>query len=84
MGGKDVVYVKQQYSSPLQPADVQKRLKDVADKRFSDVSGQSSVHPEKVYGREMVCSVALHSCPPSFSVKRIHSLGGLCGNMNDC
>lgn len=54
MGGKDVVYVKQQYSSPLQPADVQKRLKDVADKRFSDVSGQSSVHPEKAYGREMV------------------------------
>lgn len=59
MGGKDVVYVKQQYSSPLQPVDVQKRLKDVADKRFSEVSGQSSVHPEKVYGREMVCSVGL-------------------------
>lgn len=51
MGGKDVVYVKQQYSSPLQPVDVQKRLKDVADKRFSEVSGQSN--PEKVYGREM-------------------------------
>lgn len=61
MGGKDVVYVKQQYSSPLQPVDVQKRLKDVADKRFSEVSGQSN--PEKVYGREMVCSVDLHFCP---------------------
>ncbi|KAA8547087.1 hypothetical protein F0562_003516 [Nyssa sinensis] len=37
MGGKDIVYVKQQHSSPLEPADVQKRLKDVADQRFSDV-----------------------------------------------
>ncbi|KAG6396270.1 hypothetical protein SASPL_142417 [Salvia splendens] len=53
MGGKDVVYLKQQYSSPLQPADVQKRLKDVADKRFADGSGESSVNPEKAYGREM-------------------------------
>ncbi|KAG6398553.1 hypothetical protein SASPL_140019 [Salvia splendens] len=53
MGGKDVVYLKQQYSSPLQPADVQKRLKDVADKRFADASGESSVNPEKAYGREM-------------------------------
>ncbi|XP_057769085.1 MACPF domain-containing protein At4g24290-like [Salvia miltiorrhiza] len=53
MGGKDVIYLKQQYSSPLQPADVQKRLKDVADKRFTDVNGESSVNPEKAYGREM-------------------------------
>lgn len=57
MGGKDVVYLKQQYASPLQPADVQKRLKDVADKRFADGSGESSVNPEKAYGREMVCCV---------------------------
>ncbi|GFP92822.1 macpf domain-containing protein at4g24290 [Phtheirospermum japonicum] len=47
MGGKDVIYVKQQYSSPLQPIDVQKRLKDVADKRFTDSSGQSSRHPNE-------------------------------------
>ncbi|KAG5610835.1 hypothetical protein H5410_022116 [Solanum commersonii] len=42
MGGKDVVYVKQQYTSTLQPADVQKRLKEVADERFSDANVQSS------------------------------------------
>lgn len=54
MGGKDVIYVKQQYSSPLQPTDVQKRLKDMADKRFSDASGQSGAHNEKAYGGEMV------------------------------
>ncbi|KAG8383912.1 hypothetical protein BUALT_Bualt04G0063400 [Buddleja alternifolia] len=53
MGGKDIIYVKQQHSSPLQPIDVQKRLKDVADKRFSDTSGQSGMHPEKAYGSEM-------------------------------
>ncbi|GMP26678.1 hypothetical protein CsSME_00003021 [Camellia sinensis var. sinensis] len=47
MGGKDIVYVKQQHSSPLQPADVQKRLKDVADKTFSDVTGQYGTEPRK-------------------------------------
>lgn len=62
MGGKDVVYVKQQHSSPLQPIDVQKRLKDVADKRFSDASGQASTHPEKAYGNEMVCFNDLGFC----------------------
>lgn len=48
MGGKDVVYVKQQYSSSLQPADVQKKLKDVADKRFSDSSDLFGTHPDNV------------------------------------
>ena len=47
MGGKDVVYVNQQYSSPLQPADIQKKLKDVADKRFTDASRPSSTHNDK-------------------------------------
>lgn len=40
MGGKDVVFVKQQHSSSLQPADVQKKLKEIADKRFLDGNGQ--------------------------------------------
>ena len=61
MGGKDVVYVNQQYSSPLQPADIQKKLKDVADKRFTDASRPSSTHNDKVYIREMVSSKAY--CP---------------------
>lgn len=51
MGGKDSVYVKQQHSSPLQPDEVQKRLKDVADKRFSDAGGQYNTND-----RVMVCS----------------------------
>ncbi|XP_065870608.1 MACPF domain-containing protein At4g24290 isoform X1 [Euphorbia lathyris] len=49
MGGKDVIYMKQQHSSVLQPADIQKRLKDVADKRFLDTNGQYSVASEQVY-----------------------------------
>nr|GMC64494.1 MACPF domain-containing protein At4g24290-like [Ipomoea batatas] len=54
MGGKDVIYLKQQYSSPLQPADVQKRLKDVADKRFSEATGQSNSYSGKDYNDQMV------------------------------
>ncbi|KAF2320079.1 hypothetical protein GH714_023109 [Hevea brasiliensis] len=49
MGGKDVIYVKQQHSSVLQPADLQKTLKEMADKRFSDTSGQYSMASEQVY-----------------------------------
>jgi hypothetical protein len=55
MGGRDVIYVKQQHSSTLQPADVQKRLKDMADKRFLDASGQNGMASEKVYQNEKVC-----------------------------
>ncbi|KAF5459297.1 hypothetical protein F2P56_023255 [Juglans regia] len=44
MGGKDLIYAKQQYSSPLQPADVQKNLKDMADKMFADGNGQHGMN----------------------------------------
>ncbi|KAL3515723.1 hypothetical protein ACH5RR_022625 [Cinchona calisaya] len=49
MGGKDVVYMRQQHSSSLQPADVQKRLKAIADKRFLDASGQYGTESEQAY-----------------------------------
>lgn len=52
MGGKDIVYVKQQHSSPLQPDEVQERLKDVADKQFSDGSGQYNTSQEKLENNE--------------------------------
>ncbi|KAH9750919.1 MACPF domain-containing protein [Citrus sinensis] len=57
MGGKDVIYVKQKHSSTLQPADVQKRLKEMADKRFLDANGQYSLSSEQVYqnDKDMVC-----------------------------
>lgn len=49
MGGKDVIYMKQQHSSTLQPADIQKKLKDMADKRFLDANGQSGMPSEQGY-----------------------------------
>ncbi|XVE94196.1 hypothetical protein REPUB_Repub01dG0260900 [Reevesia pubescens] len=49
MGGKDVIYIKQQHSSTLQPADIQKRLKDMADKRFLDANGHYSMGSEQVF-----------------------------------
>ncbi|XP_024983999.1 MACPF domain-containing protein At4g24290-like [Cynara cardunculus var. scolymus] len=44
MGGKDVVYMKQQHSSTLPSDEVQRKLKDVAEKRFS---GQRNDAPRK-------------------------------------
>lgn len=54
MGGKDVIYVKQQHSSNLQPAEVQKRLKDMADKRFLDMNGQYGVNSDEAFGKDKV------------------------------
>ncbi|CAL4972048.1 unnamed protein product [Urochloa decumbens] len=50
MGGKDVIYLKQQHSSSLQPADVQKRLKEMSDRRFFDANGQSDMSFNDTYG----------------------------------
>lgn len=49
MGGKDVVYVKQPHSSPLQPADIQRRLKEIADKKFSDASMHCGLNAAAAY-----------------------------------
>lgn len=54
MGGKDVVYMKQQHSSSLEPADVQKRLKAIADKRFCDASEQYGTDSELGYQNDKV------------------------------
>ena len=55
MGGKDVIYMKQQHSSTLQPADLQKRLKEMADKRFLDTNGQYVMASEQVEQNNKVC-----------------------------
>lgn len=36
MGGKDVIHIKQLQNSNLQPNDVQKTLKQLADERLSE------------------------------------------------
>ncbi|KAL0348218.1 UNVERIFIED_CONTAM: MACPF domain-containing protein [Sesamum angustifolium] len=51
MGGKDVIYMKQQHSSSLQSADVQKRLKLMADKRFLE-NGHNELDSEEIYRSE--------------------------------
>ncbi|KAM3355061.1 hypothetical protein ACQJBY_025690 [Aegilops geniculata] len=52
MGGKDVIYLKQQHSSSLQAVDVQKRLKEMSDRRFLDANGQSDISFRDAYGKE--------------------------------
>lgn len=54
MGGKDTIYAKQLHSSPVQPADVQKKLKDMADKVYIDGTGHSGVTSEKFHERDKV------------------------------
>lgn len=44
MGGKDVIYLKQQHSSTLQAVDVQKQLKEMSDSRFLDANVQSDTY----------------------------------------
>ncbi|RAL44777.1 hypothetical protein DM860_003536 [Cuscuta australis] len=48
MGGKDVIHIKQLHNSNLEPAEVQKLLKQLADERFSDdVNGNTISNPNK-------------------------------------
>lgn len=52
MGGKDVIHIKQLQSSNLQPAEVQKLLKQLADERFSeDVTGNLISNPNELSGK---------------------------------
>ena len=54
MGGKDTVYVKQQHSSLLESVDVQKNLKEMADKMFVDGTRLNISNADKFYEREKV------------------------------
>ena len=63
MGGKDVIYLKQQHSSTLQPVDVQKKLKEIADRKFLDSNGQYNIASDQVYPNDKVCRTHLNACP---------------------
>ncbi|KAK4378702.1 hypothetical protein RND71_000564 [Anisodus tanguticus] len=52
MGGKDVIYMKQQHISSLLPADVQKRLKAMTDKRFSGANEQGGIESQQTHQNE--------------------------------
>lgn len=60
MGGKDVIYMKQQHASSLQPADVQKKLKAMADKRFVDSDGQYAIDSEHISQNDKVCLLFIY------------------------
>ncbi|XP_006645361.1 MACPF domain-containing protein At4g24290-like [Oryza brachyantha] len=54
IGGKDVIYLKQQHSSSLQAVDVQKRLKEMSDRRFLDANGNSDISLADSYAKDKV------------------------------
>ncbi|XP_022762753.1 MACPF domain-containing protein At4g24290-like [Durio zibethinus] len=94
MGGKDVVYIKQQHSSTLQPADIQKRLKEMADKRFLDTNGHYSMTSEQLFQsdkfeiREQRLTFAQNSPSSSYAHKEdiisIYKRRGGSDNRNLC
>jgi uncharacterized protein (DUF1786 family) len=57
MGGKDVVCIRQHHSSSLQPVEVQKRLKALADRRFLSGNGEVDTNANDGYGNQKVVSV---------------------------
>ena len=57
IGGTDVIYLKEQHSSSLQPAVVQQRMKEMSDRRFLDASGQSDITNKDASGKDKVLSV---------------------------
>lgn len=55
MGGKDVIHIKQLQNSNLEPTEVQKLLKQLADERFSEDGNEDLVaKPEISLGKSKV------------------------------
>eukprot|EP01018_Ginkgo_biloba_P023676 Gb_26619 [translate_table: standard] len=67
MGGKDVIYVKQQHTSSLQPTEVQKLLKRIADERFSDSNGRLSLDSEETPRKDKVSESLMQMNQLSFA-----------------
>lgn len=58
MGGKDVIYVKQAHSSNIQSADLQRRLKEIADKHFRDENEHFGMDCKGTHEKEKVCNTS--------------------------
>ncbi|XP_028786227.1 MACPF domain-containing protein At4g24290 isoform X1 [Neltuma alba] len=52
IGGTDIIYARQQFSSSVQPTDVQKKLKEMADKFFVNGAGRYYTNDEKFNQKE--------------------------------
>ncbi|XVF45927.1 hypothetical protein PTKIN_Ptkin02bG0247200 [Pterospermum kingtungense] len=48
MGGKDVLYLKQQHSSIVTPVDIHTKLMEMADEKFLENNGQNRIDSERV------------------------------------
>ncbi|WCJ27825.1 MAC/Perforin domain-containing protein [Euphorbia peplus] len=48
IGGKDMIYVKQHFSSPLPTMDVKSYVQDIGNQRFSDAESHTSSVPMKI------------------------------------
>ncbi|KAF3451441.1 hypothetical protein FNV43_RR07536 [Rhamnella rubrinervis] len=69
MGGKDVVNIKQLQNSNLQPIEVQKKLKRLADERFNEDANENSelsgkLKEEHSLPLDLRKAFATSACPP--------------------
>eukprot|EP00252_Welwitschia_mirabilis_P001221 TRINITY_DN11118_c0_g1_i1.p1 TRINITY_DN11118_c0_g1~~TRINITY_DN11118_c0_g1_i1.p1 ORF type:complete len:603 (-),score=97.04 TRINITY_DN11118_c0_g1_i1:208-2016(-) len=60
MGGKDVIYIKQNHTSNLQNVELQKLLKKIADERFSDSQGRFSLDTDETSRKDKVSDSLMH------------------------
>ena len=63
MGGKDVIHIKQLQNSNLQPAEVQKLLKQLADERFREDGDKNSAANSDISSRKPKVLGRLESTP---------------------
>ncbi|KAK4254449.1 hypothetical protein QN277_009833 [Acacia crassicarpa] len=80
MGGKDVIYLKQQHSSTLQPVDVQKKLKEIADGKFLDANGQYNIASDQVYPNDKfgIKELRFANVSPSSSYSHKEDIVSIC------
>ena len=63
MGGKDIVHIKQLQNSKLEPAELQKLLKQLAEERFSaDVTESSISNTADLLGKMRVSGILRLQC----------------------
>ncbi|KMS96635.1 hypothetical protein BVRB_8g200980 [Beta vulgaris subsp. vulgaris] len=53
IGGRDVVYVRQDQSSLLSESDIENYMKDIGDQRFTDLRGQPNASPLKYKDKDV-------------------------------
>ncbi|KAJ7957102.1 MACPF domain-containing protein [Quillaja saponaria] len=82
IGGTDIVYAKQQYSSTLQPADVQESLKDMAEKFFMNGTDRNNINSGKLNEKEkfmMENGLNFMDIPSSsYSRMEVHDIKFMC------